>query len=82
MFSRLKLSQTLTGAFGLLIAIVLAAGLAVFAGLAAVRAEAQALDQAHRRAAEIEAVMRGLLEQQNAVRGYVVTGGAETFSAA
>ena len=80
MLSRLKISQKLTGGFGLLIAITLLANLAVFWNLNTIKSQAEANDRTYDRSIEVQTILRGLVEQQNAVRGYVISGGAESFA--
>ncbi|MGA0605889.1 methyl-accepting chemotaxis protein [Phenylobacterium sp. VNQ135] len=72
MLSRLKISQKLTAAFGVLIAIILVANAAVLWKLLEVKGEAAANGRAYARSMEVQDIYRGLVEQQNVLRAFSI----------
>jgi methyl-accepting chemotaxis protein len=72
----LKISHKLLFAFSVIIAVVLAMSGAVYAGLSSVQSATTANETSHAILAAADDALSALVENQNAVRGYVATGDA------
>jgi methyl-accepting chemotaxis protein len=73
MMSRLKISQKLLAAFGLLIAILVCANAVLFVQLRAIQKDAEASYEAATSRLLVEQIMGSVIEQQNAIRAYSVS---------
>ncbi len=75
----LKISNKLIVAFAAIILVSTLGDALVFSKLMTIRSAAEKNDRTYDLSMDVQTMLRGLVEQQNAIRGFVVSGGDESF---
>jgi methyl-accepting chemotaxis protein len=77
--NNLKISKKLLVAFVAIIAVSTVGDGLVFAKLMTIRNAAEKNDRTYDLSMDVQTMLRGLVEQQNAVRGFIISGGDDSF---
>jgi methyl-accepting chemotaxis protein len=75
----IRISRKLIVAFAAIILVSTIGDALVFSKLMVIKAAAEKNDRTYDLSMDVETMLRGLVEQQNAVRGFVVSGGEASF---
>ncbi|MCR5879030.1 methyl-accepting chemotaxis protein [Phenylobacterium sp. J367] len=79
MLNNLKISKKLMVAFAAIIVVSTIGDALVFAKLMTIRSAAEKNDRTYDLSMDVQTMLQGLVEQQNAIRGYIISGGDQSF---